>query len=401
MGYEEIERNKMIAQAKTNKQNCCGCGACAQACPVGCITMTADGEGFLYPQVDAACCVDCGACSRACPIINRGEKPSALPAVYAAIGKDEEARRTSSSGGVFSLLAEHILAKGGAVFGAAFAEDWSVHHIMIDSAETLPLLKGSKYLQSRIEDTYRQAEAVLRSGRPVLFTGTGCQIAGLKSYLKKDYENLYTTDVFCHGVPSPKVWEKYLQTQKDVYNDKINDIQFRYKNPSWHEYSVRLAFENGQEYCKIHGEDIYIKLFLSEICLRPSCYDCKFRESRSGADLTIGDAWGVEEWMPDMDDNKGTSVVVANTEKGRALWEAICPAMHSRQGDAETILGCNAMYYTSVKPHPNRARFFEAFQNGASMDELVALCKKPLWRRCLSFGKRCMKKVLKLCGVIR
>lgn len=385
----------------TNKQNCCGCGACAQACPVGCITMTADGEGFLYPQVDASRCVDCGACTRACPIINCGEKLCELPVVYACISKDEEARLTSSSGGVFSLLAEYILAKRGAVFGAAFAEDWSVHHIMIDSAEALPLLKGSKYLQSRIEDTYRQAEAVLKSGRPVLFTGTGCQIAGLKTYLKKDYDHLYTTDVFCHGVPSPKVWEKYLQTQKEAYNDKIGQVYFRNKTFGWHNFSMMLRFEDGHIYEKAHREDAFMKVFLDNLCLRPSCYDCKFRESRSGADLTIGDAWGVEEWMPDMDDNKGTSIVVVNTEKGSVLWETICPAMQYRQGDAKTILDRNPVYYTSVKPHPNRAKFFDAFQNGASMDELVALCKKPLWRRCLSFGKRCVKKVLKLCGIIR
>ena len=381
----------------TDKKNCCGCGACAQSCPVGCIRMTADEEGFLYPVVDQAQCVDCGLCNRVCPILNRGEKPSEIK-VYAAVCNDEEVRRTSSSGGVFSLLAEKVLSEGGAVFGAAFDENFDVHHVMIERSEDLHLVKGSKYLQSKIETTYQQAEEVLKTGRCVLFSGTGCQIAGLKSFLKKEYNNLYTVDVFCHGVPSPIVWQKYLANKQETYQSEICHVNFRYKVPNWRGYSLRLVFQNGRESCVEHGNDEYIKLFLSEICLRPSCYDCKFRESRSGADLTIGDAWGVEQWMPHMDDNKGTSVVVVNTEKGQRLLADIMPYMVCEEADGKTVLASNRMYYKSVKPHPNRKKFFAAFASGASMEELVALTKKPLWRRVLSFGKRCVKKVLKVCG---
>ena len=188
----------------TDKKNCCGCGACAQSCPVGCISMTADEEGFLYPSVDVTRCVDCGLCNRVCPILNRGEVPENIK-VYAAVCNDEEVRRTSSSGGVFTLLAEQVLAEGGAVFGAAFDDDFSVHHVMIERREDLHLVKGSKYLQSRIENTYAEAEKILKSGRSVLFSGTGCQIAGLKNFLKGEYNSLYTIDVFCHVVPSPAV----------------------------------------------------------------------------------------------------------------------------------------------------------------------------------------------------
>lgn len=381
----------------TDKKNCCGCGACVQSCPVECISMVADEEGFLYPAVDNTKCVNCGLCSRVCPILNRGDKPSGIK-VYAAVCNDEEVRRTSSSGGVFSLLAERVLSEGGTVFGAAFDENFGVHHVMIERSEDLPLVKGSKYLQSRIEHTYKQAEDVLKTGRCVLFSGTGCQIAGLKSYLKREYNNLYTVDVFCHGVPSPDVWRKYLADKKETYQSEINSVNFRYKVPSWRGYSVRVNFQNGEESCVGHGDDEYIKLFLSEICLRPSCYDCKFRESRSGADLTIGDAWGVEQWMPHMDDNKGTSVVVVNTEKGQRLWEAIQGGLRSEEGNRNEILSNNPVYMGSVKPHPNRERFFAAFGSGAPMEELVALTKKPLWRRGLSFAKRCVKKLLKICG---
>lgn len=381
----------------TEKKYCCGCGACAQSCPVGCITMTADGEGFLYPVVDAEKCVNCGLCDRVCPILNPGVAPKDIQ-VYAAMCNDEEVRRTSSSGGVFYLLAEQVLSEGGVVFGAAFDADFSVHHVMVERIEDLPMIMGSKYLQSRIENTYVETEKELKKGRSVLFSGTGCQIAGLKSYLHREYNNLYTVDVFCHGVPSPNVWRKYLKTKEETYQSKVNRVNFRDKVPNWRGYSVRVRFDNGKESCVGHGDDEYIKLFLSEICLRPSCYDCKFRESRSGADLTIGDAWGVENWMPHMDDNKGTSVVVVNTEKGRRLWAAIQGKLRSEEGDKDAILSCNPVYMGSVRPHPKREKFFSAFSAGASMEELVALAKKPLWRRGLSFAKRCVKKLLKLCG---
>ena len=382
----------------SDKRNCCGCGGCAQACPVSCITMTADDEGFQYPAVDHARCIGCGACERACPILKGGEKPKQIK-VYAAYAHDADVRRTSSSGGVFGLLAERVLSDGGAVFGAAFDRDWSVHHQMAEQMEDLPPLQGSKYVQSRIEDTYKQAEAVLQDGRSVLFTGTPCQIAGLKRSLKKEYERLYTVDIFCHGVPSPGVWERYLKEKTQTYKSACSRIDFRNKTPSWKRYAVSMDFENGEQYSVCHEEDSYFKLFISDICLRPSCYDCKFRESRSGADLTLGDAWGVELWMPHMSDDQGTSVVVVNSPKGADLWASVQHRLCGEEGNGREVFSCNPMYYKSVKPHMNRSKFFAEFAAGASIEDLVVLCRKPLWHRALSFAKRCLKKVLNLCGI--
>lgn len=379
----------------TDKKNCCGCGACAQACGLNCITMVADEEGFLYPSVDLARCVECGACEKACPVLHPGEKPERI-AVFAARCSEEEIRKASSSGGVFPLAAEAILAEGGAVFGAAIDEDLSVHHRMVSGTEELSCLQGSKYVQSDMGACYRQAEELLRSGAPVLFTGTPCQVAGLKLYLKKDYEKLYTIDILCHGVPSPAVWGTYITNRQSQNSGTIKTVSFRHKSFGWHNFSMMLKFEDGSVYDVRHREDPFMRVFLDNLCLRPSCHACKFRESRSGADLTIGDAWGIENWMPEMDDDKGTSVVIVNTPKGQALLERIRQGMALRQADAETVLAANLVYRKSVRPHPNRKKFFAALREGASLEALLQLCRRPLWYRALHLGFRILRKLKRI-----
>ena len=222
-----------------DKQDCCGCGACEQVCPKRCITMKPDEEGFLYPEVNADACVNCGLCEKVCPILSAAERETQYPqAVYAAFAKDEQVRKNSSSGGIFTLLAEWVLAQGGTVYGAGFADDFSVHHIRIETPEQLYLLRGSKYLQSRMESAYRDAKTDLEAGRAVLFSGTGCQIASLKRFLRKDYDNLYAVDVLCHGVPSAKVWSFYLQEKEKMLKDKITAANFRNKKNGWSCFSI-------------------------------------------------------------------------------------------------------------------------------------------------------------------
>lgn len=377
------------------KADCCGCGACRQSCPKNCITLEPDEEGFLYPKVDEAICVNCGLCEKVCPMLAKQEPSPRGVNAYAAYTPDDQTRERSSSGGVFSALAADILNRGGVVAGAAFDEDFSVRHILVEKDQALHRLRGSKYVQSRMEDSYIQIQQLLKQGRVVLFTGVSCQVAGLKAFLNREYENLYTVDVLCHGVPSPKVWSHYCREQEAAHGQKLRGVSFRDKRSSWRNYSICLTFEDGTEYCRPNAEDAYLRVFLADLCLRPSCHSCRFKEFPRLSDLTIGDAWGVEKHMPDWDDDRGTSLVMVNSPKGQAWWDAVAGNLVFRAGDLDTLLPKGADSRRSVRPHANRSRFFATLDRGERMEQLVMLSRKIPYRRLLSFGKRTLKKLLR------
>lgn len=315
-----------------DKHKCCGCNSCVQACPKSCISMLADSEGFLYPKVDVTACVHCCKCERVCPELQSLQEH--LPEdVWAATNPDEEVRLSSSSGGVFSAIAEKVLNDGGAVFGAAFADDWSVRHICIERTEDLHLLRGSKYVQSLVGDAFSQCHKLLREGREVLFSGTPCQIAGLRLFLHKDYPNLTTLDFVCHGVPSPKVWQSYLigvAGKKKTFES----ISFRSKPDGWKNYCMKLTLhaevsascsssvKNSISTEPFH-RNAYMQSFLCNVNLRPSCYACPAKSGRSGSDITLGDFWGIQHIQPSLDDDKGLSLVIPQTEKGEVLFRSL------------------------------------------------------------------------------
>lgn len=358
------------------KQDCCGCSACEQICPKQCISMTEDTEGFLYPKVNKNYCVRCGLCEGVCPIIHKQTQLDRVDQIaYLAYANNEEMRLSSSSGGIFTILAELVLSDGGVVFGAAFDDDFMVHHIAVDTKEELPKLRGSKYLQSRIENNYAKAKHYLDAGQKVLFSGTACQIAGLKSYLRKEYDNLLTVDVLCHGVPSPKVWKKYLEEQKKMGGTSIKNIFFRNKETGWKEYSVTVEFEDHSKYKNVFMKDAFMRLFLADICLRPSCHNCRFKEFPRLSDITLGDCWGVEAHSPEMDDNKGTSVVIINTQKGNKVKEMICMCCVWKKGALNTFLPVTSDSRKSVSAHPNRCKFFAVLNAGKGIHELLRLIK--------------------------
>lgn len=303
--------------AIVNKSKCCGCASCAYRCPVGCISMRPDGTGFLYPVANPSRCIQCGICEKVCPELNIYENTvSREPlSVSAARSWNDAIRAVSSSGGLFTEIARKVIGEGGVVFAARFDENWQVVHAYTDSVEGLSAFRGAKYSQSRIGEAFKEAASFLMSGRRVLFVGTPCQIAGLKSYLRKDYEGLIAVDVVCHGVPSPAAWKAYLQT----LSGRIQSVNFRDKSTGWKNYSFTAVSADGTVTTMPFRQNPFMKYFLSDKALRPACYACLFKAGRSGSDLTLGDFWGMEEALPLLDDDKGFNVVLTYSEKGQAL----------------------------------------------------------------------------------
>lgn len=374
----------------TDKKNCTGCGACAGICPKNCISMTTDAEGFAYPRVDESMCVNCGLCERVCPLtagLTSCDTPE--PEAFAAFAGDTSLRLASSSGGIFSLLARQVLHGGGVVFGAAFAEDFSVCHVGIHSEAELETLRGSKYVQSDLRSTFRQAKQALEEGKTVLYSGTGCQIAGLRAFLGKDYENLLCVDVLCHGVPSPLVWRKYLTEQDKT----VSAVHFRVKEPSWRDYRFGLDYADGTCYRIPREDDLYMALFLQNVSLRPSCYDCRFKGLHRLSDLTLGDFWGIERHMPHMDDNRGTSVVLVHTEKGKALLSLVEDSLMLERADVNKALPPASDARRSVRPHPRREAFFRILSCGQTLRTAGRVLRPSVGERLWDFAKRVRRKL--------
>lgn len=349
-----------------DKSKCCGCSACANICPKNCIIMKPDEEGFFYPVTNAAECVACGLCEKVCPVIQslNNRKAGAVLDTFGGNTKDERLRENSSSGGIFGMLAKSFFADSGVVIGAAFSDDfYSVRHICIETKDELYRLQGSKYLQSEINDTYKKVKDFLWQGRKVLFTGTPCQVAGLKAYLGNEYDNLFTQDVICHGTPSPMIWKKYVQYRESVSGGAVQRMSFRHKKYGWKTYSVFFEFSNNTEYVKNLSVDPYMQVFLRNIDLRPSCYDCAFKNGTSGSDITLADYWGVQSENPELDDDKGTSLVIVHTQKGVEMFQKIQSEVNCKSVDFEKAIKHNPSYYESVYLPEKRESFFEEVQN--------------------------------------
>lgn len=384
-----------------DKQNCCGCEACAQVCPKKCISMKRDAEGFLYPQANETICINCGLCEKVCPVINQYEtrQPNRI---LAAINKDEEIRSQSSSGGIFTLLAEQTISKGGVVFGARFDEEWQVEIACAETMDQVASFRGSKYLQARVGDSYRQCKKALEDGRDVMFCGTPCQIAALRLYLHKPYEKLLTVDFICHGVPSPGVWRKYLDEVVAAGQQAIHDIDFRNKTKGWKRFSFILTIKEGNGMVSILSpldKNPYMRAFLNDLILRPSCYQCPAKGGKSYSDITIADFWGVQNVNPSMDDDKGTSLVLANTEKGAS---AIPYDSLYYEVSTEDALKYNSAYYKATMMNPRRSDFFASFERGENLHLIIEQALRPsakqrfkhLLKTPIQSAKKCIKTVL-------
>lgn len=377
------------------KESCSGCHACYSVCPKKCIEMERDEEGFLYPFVDLSKCINCGLCESICPIINKNDKENQNTVCYAVKYNNEKIRKESSSGGVFTAIASAIIKNDGVVFGAAYDENFMVEHISVNSEEELKCLRGSKYMQSVINDNYKKVEEALLSNKPVLFSGTPCQIAGLKAYLKKDYDNLYTQDVICHGVTSPKMWGMYVRRLENKYKSKIVKVNFRDKEKAWKKYNVTFMFEDGQVISQPFFENVYMKAFLKNLILRPSCYECSFKGIDRQSDITLADFWGIENVLPEFDDDKGVSLVVLHTKKGQDIFNNISNNLMFEKVEIETAIKENPSAITSSHKHGMRDKFFKR----ATCENFDKLTEKYVSqsyaKKLINKTKRLIKKLLK------
>lgn len=356
------------------KKDCCGCSACVQRCPKQCISLYEDEEGFLYPKVDVETCIDCGLCEKVCPVLNQSEERVPLE-VYAAKNPNEQIRRESSSGGIFTLLAEQTIDAGGVVFGVRWNEHFEAVHDYTETKEGLAAFRGSKYVQSQVGNSFKQTEQFLKQGRQVLFSGTPCQILGLKKFLRKDYENLLAVDIICHAVPSPLVWRQYIEEYKKGNGVAyINSIYFRDKTFGWKNYhfSVSYVDNHNRSFIKLqpHDDDAYFKGFLNHLYLRPSCYSCCAKSGRSGSDILIGDCWGIDSLWKESNDNRGCNIVCVNTQKGKKVAKKILE--RSDLLVYKEVIKYNPSIVVPIKATPKSKRFWS--ESGSIKRKVTKIC---------------------------
>ena len=315
---------KQIPVLYKKKSDCCGCGACMNICPRKAISMTEDECGFVYPEINAELCIRCGKCKKVCAFQNTEETNYPLKTV-ATVSKNKEQASNSASGGIFAAIAEQFISDNGVVYGAAFDEKWGVSHREVSKEDELPVLQGSKYVQSSIGFTYTQAKENLESGKMVLFSGTPCQIAGFKKYLGKEYGNLLTIDIICHGVPSEKIFQSYIKYLENKEGGSLKYFTFRDKKIGWGiNGCAKFETHNGKikEKKLWQSASSYLYYFVKGWIYRENCYCCKYAGKNRPGDITLGDYWGIEKEHPEYlqssgwDENKGISVVIANSEKG-------------------------------------------------------------------------------------
>lgn len=363
--------------------NCTGCSACIQICPKNCIKPSVDSEGFMVPRIDATECIECNLCERVCPAININ--PSSTPSEF-LVGQNESSETIykSSSGGIFAMISELVLKKGGIVYGAALDyTTLSVKHIRIDNINNLHPILGSKYTQSNMGDNFQYAKRDLSEGKIVLFSGTPCQISGLKKYLRKEYTSLITIDIICHGVPSPDVFFKYIkETETNESRHfgealRITNFSFRDKKYGWNSFGVSLRLQSVKNNItktifRNRYDDLFMKGFLNDLFLRKSCHDCPVKNFSSSSDITLADAWRIETVMYSPSFDKGYSLAIPHTEAGINILKLLNIKWH--EVDREFVLHNNPAAYQSVKPHRKRQRFFNMICQGKSVSEAISIC---------------------------
>lgn len=359
-----------------DKRDCCGCGACAEICPVNAVSFVYDEEGFRYPSIDEAQCIHCQKCEEVCGFHNRNitwdaeYKPPSKPS-YAVMNSDEKTRITSASGGFFMSAAETILEKGGCVYGTSWTKDWKAAEVKrAETLEDADKFRTSKYVESKIHlGTFKQIKRDLEADRWVLFTGTPCQINAVKYFLGKDYDKLICIDLICEGVPSEKVWRAYIDSHEKAHKSCVEYVNCRDKRHGWH-FCGFFVQGSDWDYYKDKSEDSYMKLFFNYSCMRPSCYRCKPMQNRK-SDITMADLWGVEKFAPELDDNKGISLVIVQSEKGSNFLEEISDRIKIKEVSFIDAYKNNVNYSRNRYMSETRLSFFKNFDSSMFDDKIL------------------------------
>lgn len=380
-----------------DKKDCSGCTACKSVCPNQAIKMKPDKEGFFYPVIDENLCIECGLCIDVCPMKNEViiQEHFATPEVYAVKHVSDLVRMLSSSGGAYTAISDFVIEdKKGICYGAVFDEEFNVEHKDAITTDERNKFRGSKYVQSDLGNVFYQIKQNLIKGKSVLFTGTPCHTAGLAKYLelsKIDASNLILNDIICHGTPSPKIWKDYVVFIEEKNKSKIKNYTFRFKEKGWRGYNVKVEFES--DHVKLNTKDVlkYVKLFNSNLILRPSCYHCKFSNLNRPSDLTIGDFWGIEKSMPEFEDSKGVSLVLVNTKRGKYVFERIKSNFIYRQSNTVDCMQLN-LYQPTPKPI-NREKFWKDYQNKGFEFVAKNYTRNKLSRRIKSHGKKLLQRL--------
>ena len=343
-----------------NKAMCCGCSACFVACPTSAITLKPDAEGFLYPKIDELKCVECQKCMTVCPIKANRERLSIKNTIIALKHVDKRVILNSSSGGAFTALSDYVIKKGGVVYGVVFDKEFRAVHVRADNAELRDRMRSSKYLQSDLGEIFKSVKEDIDKGMLVLFTGTPCQVSGIRKYLNKDYENFYTVDVICHGVPSPLMFSEHIKHIEKKRKVKVVNYNCRSKIKGWHKHIEQAIFINGKTEAGTPLLQEHKTLFYKGYVLRPSCYECKFTNFDRPSDITIGDFWGIDKELPDWDDNLGTSILLLNSKKGEEIFRLSNSEFISQE--VKTYGRQPQLEKSATKPS-DRKEFWEKYSN--------------------------------------